>query len=184
MLLKDARDRVIGAYKSRELVERTIVDGLVARQICWRSPRIEVRRRDLPDVAAKLWDWSTRVCWDDSMARGGGMRGPRAYAIEVAWEDIAKLLPADYPAPEQRVEAPSGRPPEYDIPAIERIASDWINNNGIGDHLSWTIEKVLEALTAARPRVRVPKATRLREIVKPIYDRAKAERDAAKKRDR
>jgi hypothetical protein len=183
MLLKDARDYVYGAYKSRELAGRMIVDGLVARQICWRSPRIEVYGKGLSidDVATKLWDWSTRVSWDDSMARGGGMRGPRAYAVEVAREDIAKLLPADYRAPESpRVEVPSGRPPEYDIPAITRFVNDWINDNGIADHLSWTIEKVGEALTAARPRVRVPKATRFREIVKPIYDRAKAERDAAK----
>jgi hypothetical protein len=182
MLLKDARDYVIGAYKSRELAERMIVDGLVARQICWRSPRIEVYGKglSLDDVATKLWDWSTRVSWDDSMARGGGMRGPRAYAVEVAREDIAKLLP-DYRAPESPpVEAPSGRPPEYDKPAIERFVSDWINANGIADHLSWTIEKVREALVAEH--VKVPGATRLREIVKPIYDRAKAERDSARRK--
>jgi hypothetical protein len=146
--LKDARDRVIGAYKSRDLAERMIVDGLEARQIRWRSPRVEVRGKGsthLPDVAAKLWDWSTRVSWDDNMARGGGMRGPRAYAIEVAWDDIAKLLPADYRAPEspeQHVEASSGRPAEYDIPAITHIARDWITTNGIDDHLAWTIDKI------------------------------------------
>lgn len=163
MWLKDARDYVIGAFKSRDLAERMIVDGLVARQIRWRSPRIEVCGKEpirLADVAAKLWDWSTRISWDDNMARGGGMRGPRAYAIEVAREDIAKLRPADYCAPEspeQRVEAPRGRPAEYDIPAIIRIASDWIAANGIDDHLLLTIAKVRDALKAARPRVKAPR---------------------------
>jgi hypothetical protein len=79
---------------------------------------------------------------------------------------------------QQHVKAPSGRPPEYDIPAIDRIANDWITSNRIDDHLSWTIDKIREALVTAR--VKVPGATRLREIVKPIYDRAKAKRDEAR----
>ena len=79
---------------------------------------------------------------------------------------------------QQHVKAPSGRPAEYDIPAITHIARDWITSNGIDDRLSWTIDKIREALAAEH--VKAPGATRLREIVKPIYDRAKAKRDAAR----
>jgi hypothetical protein len=75
---------------------------------------------------------------------------------------------------QQHAKAPRGAPPKYDIPAITRIASDWITTNGIDDRLSWTIDKIREAFAAER--VKAPGATRLRQLVKPIYDHAKAKR--------
>jgi hypothetical protein len=85
-------------------------------------------------------------------------------------------IPAGKP---RRVKNRRGRSYDYDVPEIIRITKELLAG-GVDDHLAWTIDRVRMALPAKH--VKEPKATRLRQIVKPIYDHAKAERDAARSR--
>ena len=66
--------------------------------------------------------------------------------------------------------APVGRPREYNIEAIEKLAED-ILTHGVTDRLAWLEEKV--RYLAAKQHIKLPAELRMNQILSPIWHRAK-----------
>ena len=121
ILLSEATARVENFYQSRELAERRLRQWLLAGKLRWRSECLEGSKQSCdPDSGApefwrypgsddpEVWHYETTtfnfggrtptisitpsmvITWEESWAR---RRGYTFYRIEVAANDLAKLLP-------------------------------------------------------------------------------------------
>lgn len=70
----------------------------------------------------------------------------------------------------QKKSAPVGRPPEYDVKAICKIAEDYMKDNGVPDKLAWLCEKVGDR---AEGHLKLPERSRLNQILSPVWNDAK-----------
>jgi hypothetical protein len=70
-----------------------------------------------------------------------------------------------------RKPSPRGAPPKYDHAAIKAVAEE-VAEDGAPDRQSWFYEKVRDLLHERH--VKAPEKTQLMEIIKPIYERARA----------
>jgi hypothetical protein len=66
--------------------------------------------------------------------------------------------------------APVGRPHEYNVPAICKIAEDYMKDHGVPDKLAWLCEKVRDR---AEGHLKLPERARLNQILSPVWKRAK-----------
>jgi hypothetical protein len=106
ILLRDARCLVTQTYQASGLAERFLIHWIAAGEVRWRCLGMEGRKQESDPGLGDREFWREtassgpgvhvivlRVNWPESSARRNGMGGYTAYRIELALEDIAKLLP-------------------------------------------------------------------------------------------
>lgn len=104
ILLRDGKALVTEIYQASQLAERLLRQWLADGQVRWRGSFTEGRkRRAYPDIGEPAF-WMEmepgsnqillHVNWSESWTRRGGIGGCTVYRIEVAREDVIKMLPA------------------------------------------------------------------------------------------
>lgn len=119
VMLSEAKARADSVYQSRDLVERRLRSWLLDRKLRWRSADLEGLKRDCDPGSgdSEFWrepvlappatgdpvvffNWRNLIItWDKSCARRriSSTSSYTFYRIEVAEDDLAKLLPASPP---------------------------------------------------------------------------------------
>ena len=191
-LLSAAMLAVTDAYQSPKLAESQLLQWLLASQLRWRSSLLKGRKRDSDpgEGSAEFWNGGPsvrlRVRWQESWARRTtrapgrlvvrpvvhpGGRAARAvpfsdyafYRIEVAQQDLARLLP------NTRIEAPARTPPAEKL--MKPIV--WLNKARNKEHPQQRGEDIaayahrLHGLIQTAPVTRQWKETTLRRR---LYD--------------
>jgi hypothetical protein len=126
VLLSEAKARAINAYQSHEPAERRLREWLAAGKLRWRSEHPEGSKREFdpgsgdpkfwveppltfppPGPVLILQTRSLIINWDESWVRRrwGWASSYTFYRIEVAEEDLAKLLPAGSPGARKKRKA-------------------------------------------------------------------------------
>ena len=101
-------------------------------------------------------------------------------ALDRAMRDPTGLIPyfENKQQKKQQKKKPVGRPVDYDVPGIRAAADSYITTYGAPKTLTLFREKVTDRLTELR--ILVPGDTRLKQLLSPIWNRAKRKRAAAK----
>jgi hypothetical protein len=186
--LSEAKALLVEVFGSPRLAEGLLLDELAADRMPWGSL---LQKGEASD---DFWKSSPRVNFEEDSASntpkyrlffvGGGIdhddapRGSEYFGIWLSRSHVLALLPEStdtkVPAPGTKQRPTNkrraiGRPPDYPGEIICQVARDYIEVYGLPRTQTMLREKVCDE--CERNGFRVPKETRLKQLVDPIHKR-------------